>query len=359
MRLAVIGIRGYPGVQGGVEIHCENLYPHFENKIQVRVYRRKPYLTQLSHMEDEGVEFIDLPSSRIKGLEAVLHTFLCCLHLIFHRVDVVHVHNIGPGMFIPLLKLAGFRVCMTYHSANYEHKKWGAISKCILRMSEYISLNFADRIIFVNKFQLEKFRKRIQEKSYYLPNGINIKERTESKEFLNKIGAQEGEYLLSVGRLTQEKGFDILIKSIQDLPEVKQVVIAGSCDHGSAYFDKLKALDVNKKVIFSGFTTGEDLRELYSNAKLYVLPSINEGFPLVMLEAMSYNLPLVVSDIPATHLVKINADDYAQPGNVEDFAQKIRLMLARQLGPVEYDLREYDWDRIAQQTLDVYRKALR
>ena len=238
MRLAVIGIRGYPGVQGGVEIHCENLYPHFENKIQVRVYRRKPYLTQLSHMEDEGVEFIDLPSSRIKGLEAVLHTFLCCLHLIFHRVDVVHVHNIGPGMFIPLLKLAGFRVCMTYHSANYEHKKWGAISKCILRMSEYISLNFADRIIFVNKFQLEKFRKRIQEKSYYLPNGINIKERTESKEFLNKIGAQEGEYLLSVGRLTQEKGFDILIKSIQDLPEVKQVVIAGSCDHGSAYFDK-------------------------------------------------------------------------------------------------------------------------
>ena len=84
------------------------------------------------------------------------HTFLSVCDIIVKRPDVVHVHNIGPGMFIPMLKLFGRRVGITYHSPNYEHKKWGWIARNILKFSEWLSLNFADEVIFVNKFQMEK-----------------------------------------------------------------------------------------------------------------------------------------------------------------------------------------------------------
>ena len=106
-------------MQGGVEMHCENIYPFFSADVRLRVYRRKPYLTQYSNKDYPNIEFVDLPSTRIKGFEAVFHTFLCVMHILFHRKpQAVHVHNIGPGMFTPLLRLMGLKVVMTYHSAK-------------------------------------------------------------------------------------------------------------------------------------------------------------------------------------------------------------------------------------------------
>ena len=161
MRIAVIGTRGFPDIQGGVERHCECLYTRFGAVIDaIKVYRRRPYLSSVSKSAQYSrISFVDLPSTRVKGFEAVFHTFLCCMHLLFHRVDVVHIHNIGPGMFTPLLRLFGFKVVITYHSPNYEHKKWGAIAKMILRTSELLSFGFANKIIFLNKFQMDKMNK--------------------------------------------------------------------------------------------------------------------------------------------------------------------------------------------------------
>lgn len=355
MRIAVIGTRGFPNIQGGVECHCECLYPRFASSIDtIKVYRRRPYLSSVSKSAQYSrISFVDLPSTRIKGFEAVFHTFLCCLHLLLHRVDVVHIHNIGPGMFTPLLRLFGMNVVITYHSANYEHEKWGTLAKMILRMSEYLSFGFANKIIFVNKFQMGKAPETIQKKSVYIPNGIDTVTKSDEADYLEKIGAIKGEYVLGVGRLTPEKGFEYLVEAVNRLDSVKQLVIAGTTDHGDSYFRRLKALDVNNKVVFAGFAGGEDLRQLYSHARLFVLSSENEGFPLVMLEAMSYGLPMVVSDIPATHLIELPQEYYARKGDVDSLTERIEQMCQQQQ-PCRYDLVEYDWEKIAKQTIEQY-----
>lgn len=349
-KIAVIGLRGFPGVQGGVEVHCERIYPHFSENVELRVYRRRPYLTDYSNKNYDGISFVDLPSTRIKGFEAVWHTFLSCCHLMTHRPDVVHIHNIGPAMFTPLLKLFGLRVCMTYHSPNYEHKKWGFIARNILKFSEWLSLNFADEIIFVNKFQMDKVGAKYKNKVHYIPNGLEPISRSESTTFIDKIGVKQGEYVLAVGRITPEKGFDVLIQAINKCENVNTLVIAGASDHDKAYFEKLKSLDVNNKVIFTGFTTGEDLRQLYSHAGIFVLSSFNEGFPLVLLEAMGYGLPLVVSDIPATHLLYIPKDNYVECGVVESFVNGIELQWEKRKERIVYDLTDFDWETIANDT---------
>lgn len=351
LTIAAIGIRGLPGVQGGVEMHCENIYTRMRDA-HIRVYRRKPYLSELSRTEFPNISYVDLPSTRIKGFEAVLHTFLCVLHIAVHRPDVVHVHNIGPGMFAPLLKLLGLSVVMTYHSPNYEHKKWGAVARAILRFSEFLSLNFVDRVIFVNKFQMQKYSRRIQAKSEYIPNGINDVSPSGRTDFLQKYGIVPGEYVLAVGRLTPEKGFEYLVKAAAELPDVKQVVIAGASDHDTSYQELLHRLDTAKKVVFTGFTSGEDLRQLYSHARLYALTSVNEGFPLVLLEAMSYSLPLVASDIPATHLIELDKNDYFKVADEGDLKRVLAEKMRQNLGRVKYEaIKDFDWQKIADETM--------
>ena len=352
--IAVIGTRGFPCIQGGVEKHCENIYPLMQG-VTLRIYRRKPYFSQYSSWSYPNIEYIDLPSTRIKGLEAVLHTFLCVLHIAFHRPHMVHVHNIGPGMFAPLLRIMGIPVVLTYHSPNYEHKKWGWIARHILKLAETISLHFSNRIVFVNKFQREKFGQSISHKSCYIPNGIFQVTRSEKHDFLDKHGINVGNYILAVGRLTPEKGFEYLIEAANKSIKTKQVVIAGASDHGNDYFEQLKKLDTGHKVIFTGFTSGEDLRQLYSYASLYVLSSTNEGFPIVMLEAMSYGLPLLVSDIPATHLIELPQNNYFETAHSDALAQALDSRLKTlDSQPVAYNLADFDWQSIANRTQELY-----
>lgn len=351
-KVAVIGTRGFPGIQGGVEMHCENIYPRMRG-IDITVYRRKPYLTEVSAAAYPGITYIDLPSTRIKGFEAVFHTLISACCCIVRRPSVVHIHNIGPAMFAPLLRLFGLKVALTYHSPNYEHKKWGPLARTLLRMSEALALRFSNHIIFVNKFQMGKFSKKVQEKSSYIPNGIPEVTRSTATDFLRRHGIRPGSYLLSVGRITPEKGFEHLVEAVQQMPEISQVVIAGASDHDSSYFETLKRLDAKGKVVFTGFTSGEDLRQLYSHACLYVLSSVNEGFPLVLLEAMAYGLPLAVSDIPATHLVSLPSATYFPKANVEAMRQCIAHQLAahpQDGAPVSYSLADFNWQTIASRT---------
>lgn len=361
-RLAVIGIRGFPGVQGGVESHCEQLIPRLADKwgCKVRVYRRRPYLTDRSaDSATAGIEFRDLPSTRVKGFETVWHTFLCCLHLLVHRVDVVNIHNIGPGMFTPLLRLMGFKVVLTYHSPNYEHDKWGRASKILLRICEKISLRCANRVIFVSPRQREKYSAKVQRRSEAIPNGITPIGSDKGTDFLERHGIRKGRYVLAVGRLTPEKGFEYLIEACGCSEAVEQLVIAGSSDHNPRYLDDLKRLDTAGKTVFTGFTTGRDLAQLYTHARLYALSSLNEGFPMVLLEAMSHRLPVVCSDLPATHIIELPATHYARRGDAAALQEAIERMLSTEQEHTNYDLSRYDWDDIAQRTADVYGELFR
>lgn len=353
--VAVIGTRGFPGIQGGVEAHSYHLYTRMSD-VHVMLYRRRAYLTAQSAQTFPNIEYIDLPSTRVKGFEAVWHTLLSVFHILFHRPDVVHIHNIGPGMFAPLLRLFGLPVVLTYHSPNYEHAKWSAPARWLLRQCEKHSLRFSNRVIFVNKHQMEKCG--ALEKSVFIPNGIDPVTRSENTSFLQRHGILKGEYLLAVGRLTPEKGLQYLVEAANRLPQISQVVIAGASDHDDSYRKLLEQLDKGHKVIFTGFTTGDDLNQLYSHARAFVLPSVNEGFPMVLLEAMAHGLPIVCSDIPGTRQVDLPEQDYFAVGDADALAATLSRLLA---GPVErqhYDLKQYDWDDIARQVFKQYDLAI-
>ena len=358
MNVFVFGTRGIPDIQGGVEKHCEELYSAMPENFFITLFRRKPYLNKDVTSQFSQIRFFDLSSTKIKGFESFYHSFLAAMYCIFHRQDIVHVHNIGPGIFIPLLKLFRRKVVLTYHSANYEHEKWNSFAKFILKTGEKFALSGADAVIFVNKIVFQEIGAKIPEKSFYIPNGVKFIERSEQTGFLEKNDLIPQKYILAVGRITPEKGFDYLIDTFLSLPDkTYKLVIAGDVDHITSYskmiYDKVQGQD---RIIMTGFVKGEELRQLYSHARLFVLPSYNEGFSLVLLEAMNYKLNVLVSDISATKALILPDDFYFQAGNREEFLLKLSQQLSEPYSSTNYNLSEYQWENIAEQTARIYRQ---
>ena len=74
-----------------------------------------------------------------------------------------------------------------------------------------------------------------------------------------------------------------------------------------------------------------------------------------MLEAMSYGVKVVVSDIPANLEVGLPKDDYFPVGNVDVLAEKLKSIIEQPRQHIDYDMKKYDWEKIADQVADVYK----
>ena len=355
-KIFVFGTRGIPNIQGGVERHCENLYPLLSSHYSITLFRRNSYINDKNKLW-KNIRFINLPSTKIKGFEAILQSFLSTISCIIKRPDIVHIHNIGPGMFTPLLRLFGLKVVITYHSPSYEHSKWNYWQKKLLLLCEYSALNFANQIIYVSNAQYKKSSTKYAYKSHWIPNGVTSPVLFESTEYIQSLGLTKKKYILAVGRITPEKGFDYLIAAYQQLKKTDfRLVIVGGCDHNTIFSKQIIQQAQENNVVLTGFITGPPLNQLYTHARLFVLPSYNEGHPIALLEAMSYNLPVIVSDISANKEIGLPMDSYFPVGDIEKLREKLEKLINNK--PVEYkhQLSNYCWDCIAKQTIKVFEK---
>ena len=108
LKVTVLGTRGIPNVQGGVETHCQNLYPeiYHQNHADICVIARSPYV-DYRHSEYKGVRLKSLWAPKSRKFEAIIHSTLAAFTTLFDGSNVVHVHAVGPGLVVPLLRLLG------------------------------------------------------------------------------------------------------------------------------------------------------------------------------------------------------------------------------------------------------------
>ena len=365
MKIVVTGTRGFPHVQGGVEKHCEKLYPLLVAKgCEVIVFTRQPYVENPVSTY-KGVNLIPLDCSNNKYLEAITHTFKCILKAKSLHPDLIHIHAIGPSLLAPVARLLGLRVVITHHGPDYERKKWPWPAKVFLKFCERMGVVFADRIITISDTIAGHISHKYGRKASVIPNGVDIPECVSADGTLKKYGLEKERYILSVGRFVPEKGFDCLIDAFT-MAGTKgwKLVIAGGADHEDQYSRNLK--DKAKKhddILLTGFITGSPLGELYSNAGLFVLPSFYEGLPIVLLEAMSYGLSCIASDIPANRNVELAGERFFDPGNSDRMALKIREFVNREWSTKSREEQialiseRYDWGKISESTANVYQQV--
>jgi len=364
MKIAVIGTRGIPDIPGGVERHCQQLYPRIASQgHQVTVYRRKSYVPS-ARTEYKGVKLSDCYSPQSKSLEAIVHTFIALLSARMNSPDVVHIHAVGPSLLTPVARILGMKVVVTHHGPDYDRGKWGKLASMALRSGERMACLFANKLIVISRHIQKLVKTKHNCDSQVIYNGVDLPELGQGEDFLEEIGVSRNNYLLAVARFVPEKGLHDLVEAYELLNLPMPLVIAGDSDHEDSYSRDLKQrVANNERIILTGYISGEPLSQLYEHANLFILPSYHEGLSIALLEALSYGLLVLASDIPANLEVNLPAENYFPCGDITALLEKIEELSASAQSAEQRNERrlslklKYDWDVISKQTIDIYLAA--
>jgi glycosyltransferase involved in cell wall biosynthesis len=377
MRIVMIGQKGMPATFGGVERHVHDLSVRLASMgHQVTVYSRSWYSGYSGVYDVCGVRVAHAPSVHTKHLDTITHAWCATLHAVWVGADVFHFHGVGPALlaWIPRMLRPRSAVITTFHSVDRKHKKWGRIARAVLFLGEWSACAWSHRVIAVcitiRKYVDDVFGVR----AVYIPNGVEMEERSEDTDALLQFGAVPARYVLCVSRFVAHKRLHDVVRGWQMLRALEsasgatQLVIVGDGFHTDAYSASLRGTATgDTSIIFTGFQSGATLRQLYSHALCFVHASEQEGLPISVIEAMSYGLPVVLSNIPEhTDLVQ----DYRFLFGEQDVVGLAKTLAWTLSLPEEKRamfgeenkqkvLREFTWDELMPQIVSVYAQFIK
>lgn len=363
MKIAMIGQKGIPATSGGIERHVEELGKRLVQRgHEITVYCR-PYYTDPALNEFSGITLNHKKSINSKHLDAITHTFISSFDSLISNYDIVHYHAIGPATLSFIPKIAGKHVVVTVHGLDWQREKWGKFAKLYLKLGEKASAIFPNRTIVVSQVLKEYYKRQHGIESVAIPNGVDIPEPL-PPQIIKKWGLEKRNYVLFLARLVPEKGCHHLLKAWRKVRSDKYLVIAGGASHSDDYVSRLHK-EASDNVIFTGHVQGQTLIELFSNAYLYILPSEIEGLPISLLEAMSYSLPCLISDIPENVEALGDTGFTFENKNVDDLVIKLQALL----NTMETTFRAsqkafkrvssiYNWNKVVDLTERVYKELV-
>jgi glycosyltransferase involved in cell wall biosynthesis len=172
-----------------------------------------------------------------------------------------------------------------------------------------------------------------------------------------------------VGTVQPRKNLEVLIDAFDKFLLTNnnfKLVIVGK--KGWLYkniFEKVKTMKLEDKIIFTGHVTDEELIWYYKNAFCLTLPSIYEGFGIPVLEAMSYDCPVIASFSSSLPEIGGEASLYFDPKNSDDLLEKLRTLqdnneLRKELiSKGQQRIKDFSWEKCGRETLDVIVNAVR
>lgn len=365
MQIIMLGLRGFPGVAGGVETHVENLCRELQAfPCEITVVMRSGYCPERRRLFANATAHA-LWAPRPPGVEAVVHTFLGILYAAVKRPDLVHIHAVGPALMTPLARLLGLRVIVTHHGQDYEREKWNRFAKAIIHFGERMGMRYADARIVISSPLKKLVSLKYGMHSELIPNGVCLTDMPDTKDALERAGLERGKYILLVSRFVPEKRQDDLIAAFKEAAlEGWKLVLVGELPVTGTYQSTLRKMAENRTdIVFAGFQTGLALRELYSHAGLFVLPSSHEGMPIVVLEALGYGIPVIASDIPAHMHVECDEIFYFPVGNIAALSRLLKRktsnagLLRSREELREQIARQFNWTSVAEKTFSVYERV--
>lgn len=370
MRIAYIGLKGLPGTFSGIETHIHELGTRLIARgHEVTAYVRPQY-TPRHTKDDAGIRLRHMPTIPTKHLDAAIHSCLATLDAIGKKYDVVHFHTIGPGSFAPLLRWSSPRLVTTIHRFDYLSGKWGWFASSCLRMAERISLCVPDRTIVVAPFMRSHYQARGHQVDY-IPNGVTLPRRNIGSEQLRELDLVPNQYILFLGRLVPEKRPDWAVQaSLEGRLGSMKLVIAGGSSATDHYVRHLQTLSqpLSAQILLPGAVYGSLKDELFANARAFILPSALEGLPITLLEAMSYQKPCLVSNIPPhADVIEDGVNGFLHHADdINDFGkclQDIVNMSEEKLLQIGADAHKtvterYDWNDIVDQIETLYHEVL-
>jgi glycosyltransferase involved in cell wall biosynthesis len=373
MKIAVIGAKGLPPTQGGVEHYCAEIYPRMvASGHSVDLFARSSY-TNSSWLEDydfEGVKVISLPDVSMRGVDAFITSALGALASTGNQYDIIHFQALGPSFFTGLSRITtNAKIVVTCHGLDWQRAKWGNFSTRLIKMGEQTAVRCAHGIIAVSDALKTYFWQTYGKEVVYIPTAPANYARSDSNfAYGTKLGLERGRYILFLGRLVPEKCPDLLVEAFRNLqPSNWKLVLAGGVSNTKTFTAKLLETIANdRNIVFAGELRGARLAEIVRGAGLFVLPSDVEGLPMAMLEAMREGIPILASNIPPhQQLIGGGRGRLFEAGSVESCIKELSWATdnSTQMAVMAHEAQNYvnsnySWDHITNQTLNLYKSLL-
>jgi glycosyltransferase involved in cell wall biosynthesis len=361
LKIAMLGSRGIPVTYSGIETALLEICPRLVKRgHQVVVYTKADL--EFRKESFKGVLIRRLPSLNTKHFETLTRLFGALLKEMVSDSDIVHFHALGPSVFSFLPRAVGKKSVATIHGLDWQRAKWGWFATQMLKFGEYASAKFPNKTISVSQSISNYYREKYNKQTAYIPNGVNIPVFQQVR-LIKEYGIEPKKYLLFLSRLVPEKGAHYLIEAYKGLDTSFKLVIAGGHGHTESYAKQLYNLSENNpNIIFTGYVSGDLLNELFGNAYAYVLPSEIEGLPIALLEAMSFGLCVLVSNIQENMNVIKNRYGFSfKNKDVCDLRNKLKELISmpsqvKNIGEISrrHVYRYYNWDRITDQLEELY-----
>lgn len=265
--------------------------------------RVKEFRKELTEM---GIQFFNIPIPRnLKQIDKIKESYLLTFQLAQNRkYDLVHCHS-PIGSVICRWAFRKFDVKMFYtahgfHFYNGASKLNWSLFYPIERWMSY----FTDKLITINQEDYKRAKGFPVRENVELVNGIGVdltkfgkKENISREELLKEQHISDSDFLMiSVGQLSERKNHKMVIEAISQLKNDKiKYIIIGEGELESKLIQMIKEKKLEKQIFLLGYKT--DVNRYLSVSDTFIFPSIQEGLPASLMEAMSCGLSCIVSNI--------------------------------------------------------------
>jgi glycosyltransferase involved in cell wall biosynthesis len=287
MRIAMLGTRGVPAAYSGFETCVEQVGKRLAARgHEVIVYCRPAYV-KTTATEYLGMRLVKLPSIKTKGLDTLSHTALSTIRALRRdRPDAALIFGVGNAVFCRAFRWSHVAVAINVDGADWARLKWGPIGRRFLRWSERVAVKNADAVIADSRAVAAYYREQYRADTTFIPYGAEVPAAS-GVETLRKFQLEPRRYLLAVGRMVPENGFDHLITAYAAVRPAMPLVIVGDAPYSDDYKRQLRAM-APESVIFTGYQFGAAYQELSAHAYAFLFGAQVGGTHPVLVEQLAY-----------------------------------------------------------------------
>ncbi len=296
MKIALLGTRGIPANYGGFETFAEEVSARLVQRgHEVTVYCRSHY-SRSSSDTYRGVGRVVLPTIHTKYLDTFVHTFLSCLHLFFHRQDVVLFCNGANAIFTFWPRLYDVHTVLNLDGLERQRRKWGRVARAWYLLSERWATLFPEVVIsdarFIERYYLDRYGLQTQCIGYGTDHGS-----VKSTQQLEQLGLEPGKYFLYVSRFEPENNALLVVQEFEKSGVDQKLVMVGDAPYAAEYIAQVK--DTNdSRILFTGAIYGEGYHELLSHSLAYIHATEVGGTHPALVEAMGRGAAVLYLDTP-------------------------------------------------------------
>lgn len=293
MKIAVIGIRGYPYIYSGYETFFNQLMAGFQGntKYEFHIYCHRSLFKNRVKVSS-GVHLHYIPAVEFKSFSQLSHSLLSTIHSLFKSYDIVFYVNTANGPFGYFQKLRERKTIINTDGLEWLRPKWKGFGGKYFYWASKIATRSFDVLVADSEEMRKIYYELFSVNSEVIAYGANIR-YSDGDEQIKQFGLAKDDYYLIVGRLIPDNNADLIVKGFLKSKTSKKLVIVGDVPYKDQYAQSIKE-NASEQIIFTGYVTNQKLlKELYANSYVYIHGHEYGGTNPSLLTALGYGCAIM------------------------------------------------------------------